>query len=164
MESITISKIDDYIVKRILGAGGQAIVYLAHNAAGEYYAIKVFENLKDLSNEVVNLKGFKHENIVLLHEYKADGKKYMNGNESVCSYAVLSFESGGELYDFISTGAFPEPVVRMYFEMLMNGIKEMHKKGVFHRDLKPENIFLSKEFVLKIADFGLSKNITKMTG
>jgi NIMA (never in mitosis gene a)-related kinase len=52
----------------------------------------------------------------------------------------------------------------MYFEMLIKGIEEMHNKGVFHRDLKAENIFLSKDLVLKIADFGYSKNVINMSG
>lgn len=74
MESNSIKKVDDYIVKRLLGTGGQSSVYLAHNAAGEYYAIKIFNKLDDLTTEVANLKGFKHDNIVLLYDYKADGK------------------------------------------------------------------------------------------
>ena len=32
----------------------------------------------------------------------------------------------------------------------------MHEKGYAHRDIKPENILLSREFVLKLADFGFS--------
>ena len=32
----------------------------------------------------------------------------------------------------------------------------MHSKGFAHRDIKPENILLSKEYILKIADFGFS--------
>lgn len=41
----------------------------------------------------------------------------------------------------------------------MNGIHYMHSKGYAHRDIKPENILLSKDFVLKIADFGFSCNL-----
>jgi len=34
----------------------------------------------------------------------------------------------------------------------------MHKHGFFHRDLKPENLLI-KENVIKISDFGLSREI-----
>ena len=40
----------------------------------------------------------------------------------------------------------------------------MHENGVFHRDLKFENILLSGTLELKIADFGLSINISDMKG
>ena len=46
----------------------------------------------------------------------------------------------------------------------MGGIKELHTKGIFHRDLKPDNVFLGSDLELKIADFGMSKNIAEMMG
>jgi serine/threonine protein kinase len=33
----------------------------------------------------------------------------------------------------------------------------VHSKGIAHRDLKLENCFLSKDVLLKVADFGLAK-------
>jgi protein kinase len=40
----------------------------------------------------------------------------------------------------------------------MQGLAYMHKHGFFHRDLKPENL-LSKGDTVKIADFGLAREI-----
>ncbi len=46
-----------------------------------------------------------------------------------------------------------------YFCQLMSGVKYLHDVGYAHRDLKLENLLLSKDGVLKIADFGVSKQL-----
>lgn len=42
---------------------------------------------------------------------------------------------------------------------MLNGLSNIHAKGIAHRDLKPENVLLSKDGVIKICDFGSSKVI-----
>lgn len=68
MQTNGIIKIGDYTVTRVLGKGAQAFVYLAHNAAGEFYAIKVFNKAENLTAEVVNLVNLDHINLIKLHD------------------------------------------------------------------------------------------------
>ena len=44
-------------------------------------------------------------------------------------------------------------------------LRYCHKKHVIHRDIKPENIMISKDFNIKIIDFGLAtdQNINNLT-
>jgi NIMA (never in mitosis gene a)-related kinase len=35
----------------------------------------------------------------------------------------------------------------------------MHAKNILHRDIKTQNIFITKNNVLKIGDFGISKEL-----
>ncbi|XP_028395813.1 dual serine/threonine and tyrosine protein kinase-like [Dendronephthya gigantea] len=44
------------------------------------------------------------------------------------------------------------------------GLDYLHHQGIVHRDLKPENILFGKNNCMKIADVGISKNITEVTG
>ena len=46
---------------------------------------------------------------------------------------------------------------------ICEGLKEIHKNNIIHRDLKPENIFISKDYKIKIGDFGVSKQLETYT-
>lgn len=54
---------------------------------------------------------------------------------------------------------FPESVVRNIMYQVLQGLAYMHKHGFFHRDLKPENLLCNGSEQVKIADFGLAKEI-----
>ena len=46
---------------------------------------------------------------------------------------------------------------RRFMRMLIQGIRDMDEKKIGHRDLKLENIILTKNYSLKIIDFGHSE-------
>ena len=48
--------------------------------------------------------------------------------------------------------------IRSYMQQLLNGINYMHSHKVLHRDIKPANILITKDNVIKIADWGLARN------
>ena len=51
-----------------------------------------------------------------------------------------------------------DEIRKISYETLL-GLSLMHKYGFFHRDLKPENLLVSQNETIKIADFGLAREI-----
>ena len=47
---------------------------------------------------------------------------------------------------------------------MASAIRYMHSRNILHRDLKTANIFLTKEGMVKIGDFGISKMMTTRQG
>jgi len=160
-EALLGTKIGNYVLTSLLGAGGMGAVYLAeHPTIGRRVAIKL------LARHMGALPGFaerfiaeakavtriKHPNVIEIYDFGQldDGQLY---------YVMEALE-GRELSAVIEANA-PMPPAQIYpfVEQICSALGAAHESGVVHRDLKPENIFvLGIEPVnLKILDFGLAK-------
>jgi serine/threonine-protein kinase len=101
-------------------------------------------------NEIQASYGVSHPNVVRAYEYVRDG--------DLIAY-TMEFVGGGDLADRLSRAdeRIPIPeVVRLLLQMCA-GVQAIHDAGIVHRDLKPENILLSKDGLVKIADFGIAR-------
>ena len=53
---------------------------------------------------------------------------------------------------------FPEKQVRNWLVQINLALRYLHTKvRVLHRDIKPQNIFMTRNNLLKLGDFGISK-------
>jgi protein kinase len=140
----------------VLGNGAFGTVTKCRNKeTGEIIAIKKmkqrygsFEECLQLK-EVKSLRKIKHTNVVKLLQVFRENE-----------YLFLVFELLGKslLKTANERGSYPEDEVRSIMWQVLTGLAYVHRQGFFHRDLKPDNL-LWKEDVLKIADFGLAREI-----
>jgi serine/threonine protein kinase len=79
-------------------------------------------------------------------------------------YIGLEYVSGGELFGLLERqGSISLADARIYIAEIGLALNELHDKNIVYRDLKPENILIGSDGHLKLADFGLSKEIQSST-
>ncbi|GAB1867957.1 Serine/threonine-protein kinase ICK [Camponotus japonicus] len=113
----------------------------------KYYSWEEAMNLR----EVKSLKKLSHANVVKL-------KEVIRENDVL--YFVFEYMKEN-LYQLMKDRdkLFPEPVIRNMIYQVLQGLAFMHKHGFFHRDMKPENLLCMGPELVKIADFGLAREI-----
>ena len=106
-------------------------------------------------NEISNLKRCRHENIV-----KHLDDFYEDNNFLI----VMEFCENGDLGKAIKAQngkPFSEKTVKIWFKQLCSPLEYLQRNKIIHRDLKPANVFLTKDWDIKIGDFGLAKNLER---
>ena len=87
-------------------------------------------------------------------------KLYATFQDDCRLYLLLELCQGGELFTYLrDSWKFPEKTAKFYAGSVALGFQHMHSKNIIYRDLKPENLLLDNEGWLKIADFGLAKDV-----
>ncbi|XP_050473862.1 serine/threonine-protein kinase ICK isoform X1 [Bombus huntii] len=151
-------KMNRYITLNQLGDGTFGSVVLGERIdTGEKVAIKrmkrKYYSWEEAMNlrEVKSLKKLSHANVVKL-------KEVIRENDVL--YFVFEYMKEN-LYQLMKDRdkLFPEPVIKNIVYQVLQGLAFMHKHGFFHRDMKPENLLCMGPELVKIADFGLAREI-----
>jgi serine/threonine protein kinase len=149
---------DKYEILKAVGDGSFGSVTKARNkTTNEIVAIKrmkaTFASWDEAMKlrEVKSLRKLNHHNIVKL-------KEVIRQKDSL--YFVFEFMENN-LYEVISknVSAPTESEIKLMTMDSLHGIAACHKSGYFHRDLKPENLLINNQNIVKLADFGLAREI-----
>ncbi len=155
-EELQLALPDRYRVKREIGRGGMAVVYLAEDIPHERdVAVKVM--LPELSS-AMDGERFKREILIaarLTHPNILPA--YDSGNENGLLYYVMPFIEGESLrarLDRVSQLTIEEAITITC--QVADALEYAHSQGIVHRDIKPENILMQSGHAV-VADFGIAR-------
>ena len=180
-------RIGRFEVRRTIGRGGTGVVYLAEDTRlRRTVAIKVLSNAIHAS---AKLKQRFIQEAELAAQLQFDNvvRVFEAGEYQGYPYIALEFVDGSHLGNYTKGQPQNQKTAAAWVRTLARAVAEAHRHGIVHRDLKPSNVLVktrndvstgtndkpksnsdslstnvdrvADSIVLKIADFGLAKNI-----
>jgi beta-lactam-binding protein with PASTA domain/predicted Ser/Thr protein kinase len=151
-----------YELGQVLGRGGMAEVYLAHDTRlGRTVAVKTLrvDLARDPSfqarfrREAQSAASLNHPAIVAVYD---TGEDYVDGVS--IPYIVMEYVDGSTLRELLHSGRklLPERAMEMTIGILQ-ALEYSHRSGIVHRDIKPANVMLTRNGQVKVMDFGIAR-------
>lgn len=148
---------DRYKLLKMIGGGGMANVYLAHDdILDRDVAVKMLrldysnneEFIKRFHREAQSVTTLSHPNIVNMYDV---------GEEDGIYYLVMEYVPGQTLKQYIQQrGLLPVEEAINIMEQLTAAMAHAHHFEIVHRDIKPHNILIRNDGVVKVTDFGIA--------
>lgn len=152
------AEIGPWIIDEEIAQGGMGVVYRAHDHQGRQAALKlVHEHLLHLEEvrerflrEARATQRLHHDNVVAVLDVGATHPAYL----------AVEFVDGGTIHDLLrAQRRLPHVVALEIFAQLLDGLSAAHGEHIVHRDLKPSNLLVTRQGVVKIADFGVAREL-----
>jgi serine/threonine protein kinase len=148
----------EYEIMGLLGRGGMATVYLAHDIAlDRKVAIKLMsphliagEGMAErFKREARTAGSLSHPHIIPIYAVKEAGDLL---------FFVMKFVEGRPLDGIIrEVGAVPFAMAQSIMQQVGSALGYAHRRGIIHRDIKPANIMLDVDGWAVVTDFGIAK-------
>ncbi|XP_030381592.1 mitogen-activated protein kinase kinase kinase kinase 5 [Scaptodrosophila lebanonensis] len=149
---------DEYELIQKIGSGTYGDVYKAKRLQSlELAAIKVIklepsDDIQIIQQEIIMMRDCRHPNIIAYY-----GSYLRRDKLWIC----MEYCGGGSLQDIYQvTGPLNEKQIAYMCRETLKGLEYLHSMGKMHRDIKGANILLTEYGDVKLADFGVSAQIT----
>ncbi len=157
---LTGADLGDFRVVRLLGSGGMGEVYLARQLSlNRDVALKVLRPdlltnptvLSRFEAEAWSAAKLSHPNIVHI---------YTLGIFEGLRFIAMEYVQGTNLREYLGRKGTPDlPQSLSIMRQAGAAVGAAGEVGLIHRDIKPENLLLTKKGQVKVADFGLCRDL-----
>jgi serine/threonine protein kinase len=146
-----------YVCERELGRGGQGVVWLARDRAGQQVVVKLL------------LPGKEYDEVALARVRREFGAASRVGELATARvldadlsgrhpYIVSEFVPGPTIHQHVAAnGPLSSGRLQSLALAVAHALAQVHRVGVVHRDIKPSNILLSPDGP-RIIDFGIARD------
>ena len=148
---------DKWLVERLLGLGGMALVFAARHRNGRRVAIKCMR--PELAFEPAYVERFLREGYVANKIDHPGAVAILDDDtmEDGTPFLVMELLSGTSVRDRLTVGPMPLGEAVRITVAALDVLAAAHDKGVVHRDVKPDNLFVSDDGAVKVLDFGIAR-------
>ncbi|XP_019154055.1 PREDICTED: germinal center kinase 1-like [Ipomoea nil] len=144
----------------LIGRGSFGDVYKGYDKElKKEVAIKVID-LDESEDEIEDIQ----KEIAVLQQCRSPyiTEYYGSYLQSTKLWIIMEYMAGGSVADLIQPNLpLDEISIACILRDLLHAIDYLHSEGKIHRDIKAANILLSKNGDVKVADFGVSAQLTK---
>jgi serine/threonine-protein kinase len=146
-----------YQIQNTISAGGMAVIYRAKDLVLDRdIALKILKlelsrqpNFREqFSTEAKATAGLAHPNIITTFDFGFYGERL---------YIAMELIDGFLLKDIITDENVSLHQRFDYIIQACSGLSYAHSQRIVHCDIKPQNMLISRDGILKLTDFGISR-------
>lgn len=144
----------DCFARSLKGKGTFGLVVHCSNSSGTSYAIKKLKTDTDersLLRELAILKHVKQHRFFVnfVMAYECEGSRY-----------IVFDLMDTDLHRVIQSDQnLSKSHVKYFLFQIVTALSFLHNSGIVHRDIKPQNILINRDCNLRLADFGLAREL-----
>ncbi|OMJ21326.1 Serine/threonine-protein kinase svkA [Smittium culicis] len=158
MSKLPVDPDNRFVLQQCIGRGSFGEVYKAiDNKQKTIVAIKIIDlessedEIEDIQQEIFILSQLDSAHVTRYHG------SYLKGSDL---WIVMEYCGGGSCADMMKPGVISEGMIAILMREILKGLSYLHRENKIHRDIKAANILLTTYGEIKLADFGVSGQIS----